>query len=74
MESKTVWVECWVAGQPFWFPGHDLEHAKARAIKSFEGIAIHSEDIVIIKEYTPRRKIVTLRKHKRLRAKQLLLS
>ena len=75
MGTKTVWVECrnGVDGEPFWFPGHNLQHATARAIQSFASIAIPEQELEI-EEYVPRKKIVTPRKHKKLRAKHLIAS
>ena len=73
MSSKTVWVECRLgeSGLPCFFPGHNLFHAKAKSVQFFESLSIPVQEVEM-KEYTPRKKIVTERKRKRLRAKRLI--
>lgn len=73
MGTRTVWVECRLGENeyPCFFPGHNLQHARARALKFFGSLSIPEDDL-IIKEYIPRRKIVTPRKRRKLLARKVL--
>lgn len=73
MGNKTVWIECRLGpeGKPFWFPGHNLQHAKAVAIESFVSLAVPPEDLVF-KEYAPRKRIMTPRRRRKVLAKRAM--
>lgn len=75
MEAKTIWVKCQLdeSGEPCYFPGHNLQQATAKAIRFFDSLAIPPGDY-ITKEHIPRKRIVTPRRLRKKKIKQMLLN
>jgi len=73
MGTKTVWVECQLKAdrEACYFPGHNIQQATAKALEFFRSLSIPREEFTI-KDYVPRKKIITPRRRKKMIAKRVL--